>query len=236
MTEYVIRLQNISRSFNSLNVLRDISLQVAKNEVVAILGPSGSGKTTLLRIIAGTLKPDAGEVQVSGRRIGYIFQDHRLLPWRTAQDNIALVLKAIGFDRHRAKEMARHWMNRVGLKGFYEYYPGQLSGGMIQRVSIARALAIEPEVMLMDEPFSNLDTELTDSLLRELRPVLRESRSTVVYVTHDPIEALGIADRMFRLNQGVLEEVDLANRQAIIQNYCAGRLKSIISQDQHHPG
>ncbi|MCR4394886.1 MAG: ATP-binding cassette domain-containing protein, partial [Dehalococcoidales bacterium] len=144
MTEYVIRLQNISRSFNNLSVLKDICLQVAKNEVIAVLGPSGSGKTTLLRIIAGTLKPDAGEVQVSGNRIGYIFQDHRLLPWRTAQDNIALVLKAIGFDRHRAKEMARHWMDRVGLEGFYEYYPGQLSGGMIQRVSIARALAIEP--------------------------------------------------------------------------------------------
>lgn len=236
MTEYVIRLQNVAISFNGLKVLRDIGLQVAKNEVVAILGPSGSGKTTLLRIIAGTLKPDAGEVQVSGKRIGYIFQDHRLLPWRTAQDNIALVLKAIGVSQRRARELARQWMDRVGLKGFYEYYPGQLSGGMVQRVSIARALAIEPEIMLMDEPFSNLDTELTDNLLGELRPVIRDSHSAVVYVTHDPVEALGIADRMFLLNRGVLEEVDLTNRQVLIQNYYAGRLKNIANREQRYQG
>jgi|DewCreStandDraft_4_1066084.scaffolds.fasta_scaffold10212_4 NitT/TauT family transport system ATP-binding protein len=234
MMECVIRLQNIAKSFNGLRVLTAINLQVMKNEVVAILGPSGSGKTTLLRIIAGTLKHDSGEVQVSGRRIGYIFQDHRLLPWRTAQDNIALVLKAIGVDQRRAKVLARQWMDRMGLKGFYEYYPGQLSGGMVQRVSIARALAIEPEIILMDEPFSNLDTELVDSLLGELRPVIRDSHSAVVYVTHDPVEALGIADRMFLLNRGVLEEVDLANRQALIQNYCAGRLKNIADREQHH--
>lgn len=195
----MIRFSHVYKSFNGNRVLNDISFEFKSHESVAILGPSGSGKTTLLRLIAGTLRPDSGSIEVQSDRIGFIFQDHRLLPWKNAEDNISLVLQAAGIERPEARNRARNWLDRMKLEGYYKHYPGQLSGGMMQRVSIARAFAIEPEIILMDEPFSNLDADLTDSLLRQLRKVMADNRATVVYVTHDLLEALSIARRIFRL-------------------------------------
>ena len=223
----MIRFQNVSRSFDGRPVLKNVTFEIKAYEVAAVLGPSGSGKTTLLRLIAGTLKPDAGVIEVGSDRIGYIFQDHRLLPWRTAQDNIALVMKAAGMEPQEARRKARDWMDRLGLQGFYDYYPRQLSGGMMQRVSIARAFAVNPDIMLMDEPFSSLDTELADALLSELRQVLVEQRVTALYVTHDLTEALSLAERLFYITPSGFEQVAVRDREQMLRDYYAGRLKSI---------
>ncbi len=215
----MIRFQNVNKSFGGRTVLKDVTFEVRDQETVAVLGASGSGKTTLLRLIAGTLKPDQGTVEVNSPDIGFIFQDHRLLPWRTAQDNIALPRRASGKPREEARRRARSWMDRLGLQGFYDYYPRQLSGGMMQRVSIARAFALEPEIMLMDEPFSSLDASLADALLRDLKQVLSGYRATVVYVTHEFPEALRMANRIFQLRDSTVEETFVADPATALRDY-----------------
>lgn len=224
----MIRFHHVSKSFGDKRVINDVSFEIKSHESVAILGPSGSGKTTLLRLIAGTLKPDSGEIEVKSNRIGFIFQDHRLLPWRTAEENIELVLRASGMDSQKARVKARSWMNLMKLRDYYNYYPGQLSGGMMQRVSIARAFAIEPEIILMDEPFSNLDAELTDALLRQLRKVMANYSTTTVYVTHDILEALSIAQRIFQLTESGLREIPVTDRKRLLDDHLESRLKSIL--------
>lgn len=223
----MIRFRDVDKSFNGLKVFKGLNFEVRRSEAVAVLGPSGSGKTTLLRLISGTLKPDKGLIEVSSRRIGFVFQDHRLLPWRTAQDNIALVLRASGRGKTEARAKARLWMDRLGLAGFYDYYPGQLSGGMVQRVSIARAFAVEPEIMLMDEPFSSLDADLADNLLRDLKQVLRKYKTTVVFVTHDFVEAINLADRIFRLGAEGLTETPITDKVTLLRQYITARMKDI---------
>jgi NitT/TauT family transport system ATP-binding protein len=200
-------------------VLKSVTFEIQDNEVVSVIGPSGSGKTTLLRLIAGTLKPDAGTVQVDSSTTGFIFQDHRLLPWRTAQDNIALPLIAAGRKRDVARRRARSWMDRLGLQGFYDYYPRQMSGGMVQRVSIARAFAVEPQVMLMDEPFSNLNAGMADALLRDLKQVLSGYRATAVYVTHEFPEAVALARRVFHLRPSGFEETVITDAASALRDY-----------------
>jgi NitT/TauT family transport system ATP-binding protein len=223
----MIRFSHVTKALGERTVLSDISLEVGANQTVAILGPSGSGKTTLLRLIAGTLQPDAGEVTVGSKRIGFIFQDHRLLPWRTAQDNIAVPLLAAGKTRDEACRQARAWMHRIGLPGFYEYYPGQLSGGMLQRVSIARAFAIEPEIMLMDEPFSNLDASLADSLVNDLKQVLAGYRATTVYVTHQFPEAVALAQKVYELLPSGLREMEITDPNTAVKEYFARRARNM---------
>jgi ABC-type nitrate/sulfonate/bicarbonate transport system ATPase subunit len=226
----MIRFQGVSKSFNKLKILEEVFFEIKAHEVVGIQGSSGSGKTTLLRLIAGILKPDMGMVQVSTSKIGFIFQDHRLLPWRTAEDNISLVLQASGVNDSESHEKARLWMDRLGLKGFYGYYPAQLSGGMVQRVTIARAFAIEPELMLMDEPFNSLDAEMTSVLLKELHKVLREYKTTAVYVSHNRLEVISIADRIFELADGEVKESVISDRPTMVREYLSSRLKEIIPE------
>lgn len=224
----MIKFENVSKSFGGVQVLKDVSFEINAHESVAIVGSSGSGKTTLLKLIAGTLTPDSGKVVVQSERIGYVFQDHRLLPWKTALDNIMLVLKASGIDQSQIRERATSWMKLMRLSGYYNYYPRQLSGGMMQRVSIARAFSIEPEIMLMDEPFSNLDTSLSDSLMRQLKQVLANYSTTTVYVTHDLVQALSIGQRIFRLSGEGLVELPITDRKKILQEDLEQRLKGII--------
>ncbi|HSW57570.1 MAG TPA: ATP-binding cassette domain-containing protein [Dehalococcoidales bacterium] len=224
----MIKFEDVSIAFNGKNVLNRISFEIKSHESVAILGPSGSGKTTILKLIAGTLKPDSGRVEVRSQRIGYVFQDYRLLPWRTALDNVALVLKASIADRTKVKERAIGWMRLMRLQGYYNYYPRQLSGGMVQRVAIARALAIEPEVLLMDEPFSSLDNALADMLLRQLKDVLANYRTTTVYVSHDIVGALSVAQRLFVLSREGLKEYPITDRRQMLQLNLETRLKSIL--------
>ena len=137
-----------------------------------------------------------------------------------------MVLRSLGQTKAEARDKASDWLEQVGLADYAGYYPGQLSGGMVQRVSIARAFAVEPEIILMDEPFSSLDTEMTDSLLAMLGKILDEHHTTVIYVTHDVMEALRLGDRLFTLGDGILKETPVRDREAMLRDYLSGRLKS----------
>jgi NitT/TauT family transport system ATP-binding protein len=223
----MIKFESVFKSFAGLRILNDISFEIKSHEVVALQGSSGSGKTTLLKLVAGILKADSGSITVPVSRIGFIFQDHRLLPWRTALDNIALVLRANEISEVESREKARVWMDKLGLSKFYNYFPGQLSGGMVQRVSIARAFAFEPEVLLMDEPFSSLDADLAANLIRELGQVLREFKTTAIYVTHDRLEAISIANRIFLLEEGGLKVTSVTDRKAMAREYLNDQLKGM---------
>ena len=186
-----LKIRNIVKSYGELKVLDGISFNVEDGEFVCIVGESGCGKTTLLKIIAGIEKADSGVIFRSAQRIGFVFQDDRLLPWRTALGNVMFALEAVG-DRNVKK--ARDVLKLVGLENFENYYPKQLSGGMRQRVGIARALAIDPDILLMDEPFANLDAQTRERMQEELLRII-EGR-TVVFVTHSIEEAVFLADKI----------------------------------------
>jgi len=200
----VLSLVEISKTFKqdgrSLPVLDRITLDVGE-EFVAILGPSGCGKTTLLRIIAGLEKPDSGRVVLlrQDAKVGFIFQFPTLLPWLTVLDNVALPLRANGMDWSEARERAKKYLSLVGLQTFEDFFPKELSGGMKQRVNIARALAVEPTILLMDEPFSNLDPLTAESLRSEILDLWTLGVTTVraiIMVTHSVDEAIFMADRL----------------------------------------
>ncbi len=200
-----LKVVAIEKSYGELKVLDGISFDVKPNEFICIVGESGCGKTTLLKIIAGIEKADKGEV-VFGKdnpKIGFVFQDARVLPWKTVIGNIEFVLDAAKMDRAIAKEIIQF----VGLSGFENYYPKQLSGGMLQRLSIGRALAINPDVLLMDEPFANLDALTKQKMHRELIRIV--SNKTVVFVTHDIEEAIYLADRIIILSPRPAKVVDI---------------------------
>jgi len=221
----MITFLHVSKSFDSLKVLHDLSFHIAAGQIVGVVGPSGSGKTTILRLITGILAPDGGTVTVAEAAVGYVFQEPRLLPWRTALDNVAAPLRAQGLDKARARSVASHWLERMGLQGFERYHPAELSGGMAQRVSIARALATEPSILVMDEPFSNMDATLKAALLGILQGIIKERDTTVVYVTHELTEALQLADRIVELNPGGgLRELDLSDRAAVAREWLATTL------------
>lgn len=231
----VIRLDNVSKSFDSLKVLRDVSLEVAANEIVGVVGPSGSGKTTILKLITGIVTPDSGTVTVAEGPVGYAFQEPRLLPWRTAVDNVAAPLRATGVGKEAAREAAARWLGRVGLAGFERYHPAELSGGMAQRVSLARAFAVEPNVLLMDEPFANVDVDLKKSLIDVLESLIKERGTTMVYVTHELPEALRLADRIVELTpEHGLRELDLSDREAVAREWLARCVKEEVTDS--HPG
>jgi NitT/TauT family transport system ATP-binding protein len=200
----VISIRNVVKTFKeggkSLRVLEDISFDVGE-EFVAILGPSGCGKTTLLRIIAGLEKADSGEIVFSSKdaQIGFVFQSPTLLPWMTVLENVALPLRVRGASWSDAKERARKYLSLVGLQSFENFYPRELSGGMRQRVNIARALAVEPLILLMDEPFSQLDPLTAESLRSEVLDMWTwgvTSVRTIIMVTHSVDEAIFMADKV----------------------------------------
>ena len=185
-----------------MSVLDDVNLQVAQGEFCCLIGPSGCGKSTLLRIIAGLVHPDSGTVAVGGVRtvaprldVGVVFQSFNLFPWRSVVDNVALGLEN-RYPRDERKRRAREWLGVVGLDGFENFYPSQLSGGMQQRVGIARALAIEPSILLMDEPFGSVDAQTRLLMQGELMRLWAADRKTVIFVTHDVEEALFLGDRV----------------------------------------
>lgn len=202
-----ITIRDLSKSFTlnraSLSVLRGLSLDIRAGESLAIVGPSGCGKTTLLRVLAGLEAPDRGEVLIDGRRVqgvgterAIIFQEPRLLPWLTVLGNVAFALETRGTPAPQAQVRARHQIRLVGLAEFENAYPRQLSGGMAQRVGIARALAVDPEILLLDEPFGALDAMTRITLQDELARIWRERQVTLILVTHDLEEAIFLADRV----------------------------------------
>jgi NitT/TauT family transport system ATP-binding protein len=221
----MITFDHVSKSFDSLRVLDDLSFHIAAGQIVGVVGPSGVGKTTILKLITGILLPDSGTVRVAEGVVGYVFQEPRLLPWRTALDNVAAPLRAQGMDKNRARAAAARWLERVELDGFERYHPAELSGGMAQRVAIARAFAAEPGVLLMDEPFSNMDVTLKGSLIAILQGIIRERETTVVYVTHELTEALRLADRIVELTPDLkLRELDLSDRGAVAREWLGATL------------
>lgn len=188
-----------------VHALSNIDLQIQEGEFVALIGPSGCGKTTLMRVIADLEKISAGEVLVNGvsphearlaRAYGYVFQAPALFPWRTVLANVTLPLQIQGRAKAQAKAIALQHLERVGLTGFEKKYPWQLSGGMQQRVSIARALSFEPKILMMDEPFGALDEITRDRLNEQLQQLWQRERRTVVFVTHSISEAVYLATRI----------------------------------------
>jgi NitT/TauT family transport system ATP-binding protein len=226
----VITFENVSKSFDSLKIFHALSLHIAANEIVAVVGPSGSGKTTLLKMVTGIVQPDEGSISIADGAVGYVFQEPRLLPWRTALDNVAAGLRAQGVTKAEARRRAAGWLERVGLEGFENYHPAELSGGMAQRVSIARAFAVEPRILLLDEPFSNVDQTLKASLIAILQGVMKERRTTAIYVTHDLTEALRLADRIVELTpERRLRELDLSDRAAVARQWLAGSFGDLLA-------
>jgi sulfonate transport system ATP-binding protein len=202
-----VAVRNLSKSFTlngqRLSVLKELGLEISGGECVAIVGQSGSGKTTLLRVVAGLEAPDEGEVLIDGAPVhgvgtdrAVIFQEPRLLPWLTVVGNVAFALEARGVRKREAEEKARRYIKLVGLEDFETALPRQLSGGMAQRVGIARALIVQPEILLLDEPFGALDAMTKITMQEELARIWREEKVTMVMVTHDLEEAIYLADRV----------------------------------------
>jgi NitT/TauT family transport system ATP-binding protein len=191
------------RPSNAISVLSGLDLTIRKGEFITLVGPSGSGKSVLLDIVAGLTEASGGVASIDGQvisgpdpRMAYVFQQYALFPWRTALENIEYALEVRGVGRAERRARARHFLALFGLGGFEDRYPSQLSGGMQQRVAIARALSVEPEVLLMDEPFAALDAQTRDILQSELLRIWERLETTVVFVTHSIDEAVYLADRV----------------------------------------
>jgi NitT/TauT family transport system ATP-binding protein len=199
MTGSRLQLSHVSRSFDSLEVLRDLSIEVSQGEFVAIVGPSGCGKTTLLNILSGFDRPTSGTVERKGES-RMVHQQDGLFPWQTVSENIALGLRHVKGEQEREQQV-RELLGLIRLEGFENSYPHQLSGGMRQRVELARALAGSSDILLLDEPFSALDYLTRLRMRQELARILQELPRTVVLVTHDIEEAAQLADRVLVLGE-----------------------------------
>jgi len=202
------------RGSGSYVALSDISLTVGDGEFVSIVGPTGCGKSTVLNLAAGLLRPTEGSVSAFGapleglnRKAGYLFQADALFPWATALDNVTAGLRYRGTNPPEAREMAEDWLIRTGLKGFGNYYPHQMSGGMRKRVALAQTLILDPEIVLMDEPFSALDVQTRQLMENELLDLWASQRRSVLLITHDLEEAISMSDRVLLLSAGPASHV-----------------------------
>lgn len=190
----------------TLKVFEDISFTIRDGEFVSVIGSSGCGKTTVLNLVSGLEKPTGGRIEVDGKRVvapgldrGIVFQEFALFPWLTAAGNIAFGLRSQGIPRKEREERIRKYIELVGLSNFQDYYPSRLSGGMRQRVGLGRALAIEPSILLMDEPFGSLDAQTRESMQNALSEIWIRARKTVLFITHDIREAVFLSDRVLVL-------------------------------------
>jgi NitT/TauT family transport system ATP-binding protein len=206
-----LRVDHLSKDFARsrgreaamLQVLDDVSFTIAEGEFVSLLGPSGCGKTTVLNLAAGLDRPTSGNIFVDGKRVtgpgldrGVVFQEFALFPWLTVEDNIAFGLRSLGVPAAERNRRVTQYLELVGLAGFRDYYPNRLSGGMRQRVGLGRAFAIEPAVLLMDEPFGALDSQTREAMQTALGEMWLRQRKTVLFVTHDIREAVYLSDRV----------------------------------------
>ena len=221
-TRYLERVFKGQGSF--LKVLEDIQLEVQSGEMVCILGPSGCGKTTLLKILAGFLRPSSGQVLLHGKPIAgpgpdrcVVFQEDALFPWLTVEENIAFGVKGWRISRRKRQEMVEHCLSLVGLAAFRDYLPREISGGMKQRVALARVLILEPEILLMDEPFAALDAQTREEMQHQLLQLWQTLDQTIVFVTHDVREAVTLADRVVVMDSG------------------PGRVKTVVDVDLERP-
>jgi ABC-type Fe3+/spermidine/putrescine transport system ATPase subunit len=213
--------RGIAKTLGAKRVLNGLDLQAEQGQIISILGPSGSGKTTLIRLIAGLDDPDAGEIEIAGRSVwsrharvktehrgvGLVFQDYALWPHMTVADNVAFGLGMAGLGKSEREARVREVLQSVDLGEHAERFPDQLSGGQQQRVALARCLAVRPHLILMDEPLSNLDAALRESLRLEILEIVRAYGVTVIYITHDQSEAMALSDRMAVINDGRILQV-----------------------------
>jgi NitT/TauT family transport system ATP-binding protein len=204
----VIQVENVSKTFQTsdedkVNALENVSLDVRHGEFVTVVGPSGCGKSTLIKLIAGLMSLSAGritcqdeEVRGLNTKVGYVPQESKLFPWLTVEDNVAFGLDSKSYSKQERDQRVEHFIRLAGLSGFEKRYPSQLSGGMAKRASIVRALAYDPTVILMDEPFGPLDAQTRMILQDELLKIWEQKRQTIIFVTHDLVEAVALADRV----------------------------------------
>lgn len=218
MSDSVLKLREVSKRFGSDRALRDLNLTLREEEILTLIGPSGCGKTTALRVIAGLERPDAGRLELRGetvnddgifvpperRSVGFVFQDLALFPHMTVEENVAFGLTDSQSNR---QERLDETLELVGLEEYRSDYPKHLSGGQKQRVALARSLVVRPSVLLMDEPFSNLDKELRNQLRRDVRRILQESGIPTIFVTHHQEEAIFLGDRTAVMCEGAIEQV-----------------------------
>src|SRR5687768_7158582 len=225
MAEAVLEFRNVSKRFNQVNAADQVSFSIFAGEVFTLLGPSGCGKTTTLRLVAGLERPDAGEITLRGRvvasvprrifvapnrrNLGMVFQSYAIWPHMTVFDNVAYPLTLRGLGRAAIRERVTRVLELVGLAGTEARPATLLSGGQMQRLALCRALVYEPDLLLLDEPFSNLDAKLREQMRLELRLLQRRLGITVLFVTHDQIEALSLSDRIAVMQRGRVEEVGL---------------------------
>jgi NitT/TauT family transport system ATP-binding protein len=216
MTAPALELLNINCTFRAADAagpgytaVADTTLRVGVGEFVSVVGPTGCGKSTLLNVAAGLLQPSSGEVRVFGealkginRRAGYMFQSEALMPWRSALDNVLLGLQYRGIAESEARSLGLHWLERVGLAGFEDRYPHQLSGGMRKRVALAQTLVLDPDIILMDEPFSALDIQTRQLMENEVLALWAAKKKAVLFITHDLDEAIAMSDRVVVLAAG----------------------------------
>jgi ABC-type nitrate/sulfonate/bicarbonate transport system ATPase subunit len=226
----MVEISGVSRSFparhggGAVKALEPIDLSIGRNDFITILGPSGCGKSTLLRIVAGLDKPTVGTVTINGHAVtgpgrdrGMVFQSYTLFPWLTVAENIGFGLRESGVPPQERKTVVARWLEQVGLQSFADHYPKQLSGGMQQRTAIARALANNPDMLLLDEPFGALDNQ-TRSLMQELLlGIWERERKTILFVTHDIEEAIFLGSRV------------------VVMSARPGRIKTILPVDLPHP-
>lgn len=209
-----VEFRNIHKSFDEVDgkpkyILEDINLKIATGEFVCVLGKSGCGKSTMLNMLAGYLKPDKGRITVDGEDVkgpsaqrGVVFQQHALFPWYTVKENIEFGLKLKKHKNSEVEKTAERYIEMIGLQGYENAYPSELSGGMAQRVGIARALVNNPQVLLMDEPLGALDAMTRDTMRKELIRIWQISKKTIFFITHSVPEAVYLADRVILLKQG----------------------------------
>jgi NitT/TauT family transport system ATP-binding protein len=216
MTEYALELQGITCTFRSkggqsagYTAVGDTTLRIQAGEFVSVVGPTGCGKSTLLNIGAGLLAPSLGSVKVFGQtlegintRAGYMFQSDALMPWRSAIGNVMVGLEYLNLPAADARAQAQAWLDRVGLKGFEDRYPHELSGGMRKRVALAQVLALDPDIILMDEPFSALDVQTRQLMENEVLALWAAKKKAVLFITHDLDEAIAMSDRVVVLSAG----------------------------------
>ena len=218
-----IEFRNVGKSFPDKQsgqlreAVSNVSISIAKGEVVSLIGPSGCGKSTLLNMGSGLYRPTVGEVFVNGkpvngpvREVAFMLQKDLLMQWRTIEDNVALGLEIAGTPRAERMRVAGQLLERCHLKGFEKHYPHQLSGGMRQRAALARTLAVDPQVMLLDEPFSALDAQTKMILQQDLAQMLAEHNKTALFITHDLVEAIALSDRLFVMSERpgtIIEEI-----------------------------
>lgn len=225
----VIQVENVSKLFRTptegtISALQDISLSIIPGEFVTVVGPSGCGKSTLLKLIAGFSPPSSGRILYQGEevrglntKVGYVPQESKLFPWLTVEENVGFGLDAKRYSRQDRERQVRQFINLAGLAGFEKYYPAQLSGGMSKRASIMRALAYEPPGILMDEPFGPLDAQTRMVLQDELLKIWEQKRQTILFVTHDLVEAVALADRV------------------LVMTHRPGKIKDIINVTMARP-